>query len=198
MNYRFLIFGIAFFSLLLTQSCEDKPSENTADIDKEVMIEKGKKIAASTFASLSGALQKAMKEGGVPNAIEYCNLNALSIKDSLSKAENAVIRRTSLKVRNEADTPTKTELEILNQFHQSDSEGKEITPLIQQLESGNIAFYAPIRVNEFCLQCHGKIGETLTEENHQIIQSKYPNDKAIGYSVGDLRGMWSIEFRGEK
>ncbi|MCR9288258.1 MAG: DUF3365 domain-containing protein [Bacteroidetes bacterium] len=195
MNYRFLLFGVAFFSLILFQACENQSSKKENTFDEKAMLEKGKQVAAKTFATLSGALQKAIKEGGIPNAIQYCKLNALSIKDSLSKAENATIRRTSLKIRNPEDTPTKSELKILNQYQQLEKEGKDIKPIVRQLESGNIIFYAPIRVNEFCLQCHGKIGETLTEENHQIIQNKYPTDQAIGYNMSDLRGIWSIEFQ---
>ena len=179
---------------MLSQSCDQKSPETEKAIDEKAMLEKGKQIAAKTFASLSGALQNALKEGGIPNAIEYCNLNALAIKDSLSKVENVKIRRTSMKVRNKKDSPTKEEFEILKDYHLLDLEGKEIKPKISQLESGNYAFFAPIRVNEFCLQCHGKIGETLTDENHKIIQNKYPHDLATGYEAGDLRGMWSIEF----
>ena len=76
-----------------------------------------------------------------------------------------------MKVRNKKDSPTKEEFEILKDYHLLDLEGKEIKPKISQLESGNYAFFAPIRVNEFCLNCHGKIGETLTDENHKIIKN---------------------------
>lgn len=197
MKYRFFVFGLAFSSLILFQACENIAPQKEPAFDEKAMLEKGKNIAAKTFIALSSNLQKALKDGGISNAIQYCSLNALPIMDSLSKVENVKIRRTSLKVRNLKDSPTKTELAVLNQYHKSDKEGTEIKPLVQQLENQNITFYAPIRVNEFCLQCHGEIGETLTAENHLIIQNKYPEDKAIGYNAGDLRGIWSIEFESE-
>ena len=46
-----------------------------------------------------------------------------------------------------------------------------------------------------CLVCHGTINETVTIKMDSIIKSLYPNDKAIEYSEGDLRGIWSITFK---
>ena len=182
-----------FFGVLF--ACQNNPEtagkKMTAE-EKNIYLEKGKSITAKSFATLSKSLQDALQEGGIPNAIQYCNLNALSIMDSLSKNENATIRRTSLKVRNLHDTPKASELKILNQYHAANQKGIEIKPIVEQLENNRIAFYAPIRVNEFCLKCHGKLGETLTREDYAVIQEKYPEDKAIGYDAGDLRGIWSI------
>jgi len=45
-----------------------------------------------------------------------------------------------------------------------------------------------------CEKCHGKIGSTLKEADYASIKSLYPEDMAIGYKTGDLRGMWSISF----
>ena len=45
-----------------------------------------------------------------------------------------------------------------------------------------------------CLKCHGKIGETLNEDDYTIIKKIYPDDKAIGYDNENLRGIWSIQF----
>jgi cytochrome c551/c552 len=45
-----------------------------------------------------------------------------------------------------------------------------------------------------CIKCHG--GKTdITESTQKMIAQKYPNDKAIGYQMGDLRGMWKIKLK---
>lgn len=88
--------------------------------------------------------------------------------------------------------------EIRQAYARQDAAGDELKPMVKEMDLNTIAFYAPIRVNEFCLQCHGKLGETLSEKNYEVIKELYPEDEAIGYSAGDLRGIWSIRFKKEK
>lgn len=187
------------FALLLTAvfSCENQSSnqeEAAAPVSDSVYLEKGKLIAAATFAALSGKLQAAMAEGGVPNAVEYCNLAAYPLVDSLSKVHQADIRRTSLKVRNPENSPSEAEKTALEFYAQAMSAGQALRPQVQRSDDG-VIFYAPIQINAFCLQCHGKVGETLRAEDYAVIQKLYPEDRAVGYSEGDLRGIWSIRFR---
>jgi hypothetical protein len=44
------------------------------------------------------------------------------------------------------------------------------------------------------LKCHGKPGSQITQKTYDKILEFYPNDKAIGYDVNEVRGIWSIEF----
>ena len=45
-----------------------------------------------------------------------------------------------------------------------------------------------------CSACHGKKGVDILPEVVSAIDSLYPNDKATGFTAGDLRGMWKISF----
>ena len=49
-----------------------------------------------------------------------------------------------------------------------------------------IIFQAP------CLGCHGDI-ENISADVKTILNNKYPNDKATGYQMDDLRGAVSIQ-----
>jgi hypothetical protein len=42
-----------------------------------------------------------------------------------------------------------------------------------------------------CLQCHGKPEERKADA-YTLIEQYYPNDKAINYDLGALRGMWKV------
>ncbi|MBV5321708.1 MAG: DUF3365 domain-containing protein, partial [Sulfuricurvum sp.] len=54
-----------------------------------------------------------------------------------------------------------------------------------------IMFYKPIVINnEACLKCHGNVEGDLAK----AITAAYPEDKATGYKMGDLRGMIAIEI----
>ncbi len=186
-----ILIGILFLASC-TQEKRDKPVIDNKLIDQQY-LNKGKEIASATFNALSAKLQAAIKEGGIKNAIEYCNLAALPVVDSLSAVHGANIRRTSLKVRNPQDAPTVLEKEILTQLHNQVDNLESIGPQIERT-ADQFHFFAPITVNAFCLQCHGIIGKDLTTENYSLIKEQYPEDQATGYVEGDLRGMWSIAF----
>ncbi len=185
-----LSFFLSFFILFL--SCETTKTTLTQEQEKEY-LKKGQTLALQTFGVLGGQLQKALKEGGVEHAIGYCNTAAYPLVDSLSKANQANIKRTSLQLRNPKNKANASELNVLKTYEAQVKSGTAVQPIVQQ-EGASIAFYAPIKLNALCLQCHGKIGAELSEENLSIIQKYYPEDKATGYSDGDLRGIWSIRF----
>lgn len=58
----------------------------------------------------------------------------------------------------------------------------------------NMIYYKPIlTAMPACLQCHGN-EEQIEPETWKKIQALYPEDKATGYGLNELRGMWKIEF----
>ena len=65
-------------------------------------------------------------------------------------------------------------------------------------DSGKVyQFYKPIRIMELCTRCHGDraaFGPELAE----ILKEKYPDDKAVGYRPGELRGMFVVSIRWPK
>lgn len=202
-NMKWIIFILTTFILLLFTTCQNnKPSggsgqESVPLTSEEVSLytQRGKEIAQGTFAVMSSELLGAMQRGGVEEAARYCNLAAYPLVDSLAKVYEAGIRRTSLKIRNPKDQPTEAEREMLLSFQQLHEAGKPMEPVVQLLDPNTVAFYAPIKIQPLCLQCHGKLGETMKESDYTVIQELYPADEAIGYSEGDLRGIWSIQFR---
>ncbi len=179
------------FSFIVLMGCTNNKQQNNP---KEEYIEKGQQITAAVFSTLSAELQNAMKNGGVENALQYCNLNALNIVDSLSKLHHAKIRRTSEKYRNPHDRPNENESAVINNYQKEIKGGKEVPPKVIQENDGRYYFYAPIFVNDLCLKCHGAVGKELTQENADLIKRYYPNDLATGYSAGEFRGIWSIKF----
>jgi len=166
-----------------------------SDADRQQFIDDGKAIAQTTFAELSSNLAVALSEGGVKNAVQYCNLVAYPLVDSLSKVHDAAIRRTSLRVRNQKNEASEAERAVLQDFHQRAGQGETLRPRLEILADQRIAFYAPIKIQPLCLQCHGKVGVDIREADYTLIRELYPNDKATGYEPGELRGMWSITFQ---
>ena len=52
--------------------------------------------------------------------------------------------------------------------------------------------------NPPCLQCHGTPNQDIAPETLAAIQKLYPDDKATGFKLGDLRGLWRVTFLNQK
>ncbi|PKP13267.1 MAG: hypothetical protein CVU08_06270 [Bacteroidetes bacterium HGW-Bacteroidetes-3] len=170
-------------------------SNSMTDKEKQEYTDIGNEISQASFKALSEKLTAQMKMGGTAQAIPFCNIEAMPLTQEMSEKYRVNIKRTSNKLRNQKNKPTERELEIINNYHKLISEKKGINPIVEINNNNNRHFYAPIVVKANCLVCHGKVGEFVTVKTDSIIKSLYPNDKAIGYNEGDLRGIWSIEFK---
>ena len=194
MKSKFLIFCC---SLLLLLSCQQQERSYSPEIMHAAM-EEGGYIVKESFKALSGELKEQVKTGGIAAAIDYCHLNAYPLTDSLSKEYDVKIKRTSLKLRNPANVPDSLERIVLEEYAKVLASGDEIHPIAEQVGK-NIRFFAPIILDKpLCLNCHGEVGKFINQDDHALIKEAYPRDKAIDYNLGDLRGMWSLEFSGDE
>ncbi|MEO9894037.1 DUF3365 domain-containing protein [Aurantibacter sp.] len=149
--------------------------------------------ALATKAELGKNLMKAINKNGTVAAIEFCNTKALKLTDSMSVMKNAIIKRVSDKPRNPQNLANEEELGFINYFKKAVSAGVEIKPIVQPV-NGEINFYYPITTNTMCLQCHGTPKEQMKIETLETLRKLYPSDKAIGYNVNEVRGIWVINF----
>ena len=186
------------FFLLFIISCQNSVQKRSLAPEKQAeLISQGKTITQASFQVLSGELMEALEEGGVQHAVAYCHLQANPIIDSLSTAYNATISRISDKYRNPVNKPAEIDVTVINSYRQQLGEGLELKPHLE-ITSDEVLYYAPIVIqNPGCLLCHGEPGSTMTQENFDFISSKYPDDQATGYKLGDLRGVWKVSFSPE-
>lgn len=187
----FLVLGmLAVFSGCQSESAH--PPEQS--FDPVPWLEKGSRVQAASFAVLSTRLKSSMGQSGVAGAIRYCNVAAVALIDTLSTAYDCRIRRATLQPRNPDNLANDHESAILQNWAADLEKGIEPQAVVQNISPDTVLYYAPIRMQALCLNCHGQAGEGLTEETAQLIRELYPNDQATGYTFGDLRGMWSIRF----
>lgn len=188
----FSLFAVLF---LLAQCGSEKKPGGLSSSEESEFLEKGKTIAAATFTELSGKLTKAIEEKGISGAVEYCNLAAMPLVDSLSMVNNATIRRTSLRTRNPKNAANNWERGILADFETKMQNGEEPKPVVKLIDDQTIAFAAPIKMLPLCGKCHGNIGTDIAAGDYLTIKKLYPEDEAFGFAEGQLRGMWSITFK---
>lgn len=195
--------GIILFSSAIIFSffgCGSNENEHKEDSEKELTKTekqqykvKGREIAKATFKTLSGELIEKINTGGIASAIDYCNVAAMPLTDSLSKVYEVQIRRVSDKLRNPSNSPDSLDLVILAEYDRQMKAGEKPRPVVTEID-GQVRFSAPIFTKPLCLNCHGDTDKYIAVNDLELIQERYPNDRATGYQTGDLRGAWSITF----
>lgn len=167
--------------------------KNQAANTQPSVKERGMQMAQTTKAELGKNLMGQIQKNGVIAALDFCNIQALPITDSMAIVHKAHIKRVTDKPRNPQNKADVAELQYLENFKRQVAAGGEVDPIV--VEMGNEAeFYYPILTNSMCLKCHGTPGKELEMLTLSKIQELYPMDKATGYSENEVRGMWSISF----
>ncbi len=189
LNYLFLLIPV-----FLTFSCSSNRSQSIIDEESYFRyLEKGNKISGQAQSALLSQVSEAMKQGGSSYAVEFCNLKASGITDSLNNEYNCNISRISDKNRNPHNELTTDKEKQLWDYFLKVHENRMIHDTV--VASGqNAVYYKPIlTAMQACLQCHGQ-KEQIGKETYSKIRKLYPEDKATGYEMNELRGLWKIEF----
>lgn len=173
---------------------QQKANNEIETIDTTAVIQKGQEISMAAFNTLSSNLKQAMGEGGIEYALEFCNVEAMPLTDSLSANYRVELRRASHKPRNPANRADSLEMKTIDQYLRQIKENGELKPVVY-VRDKIISYHAPIRINnQLCLNCHGNRGTDVAESDFETIQELYPEDEATGFEMGQLRGIWSIDF----
>ena len=155
--------------------------------------ERGLKYALTTKAVLEKNLMGTIQQKGTIEALTFCNEKAYPLTDSMSIVHNATIKRVSDKPRNQNNLANNKELTYINSFKNDIKNNKEPKPIVNELDN-KVHVYYPIVTNTMCLQCHGKPNQNIQKPTLKKLTNLYPKDKAIGYGINEVRGIWSITF----
>ena len=192
---RFTSFFLIFFMIPSCLSRGEKQKVQHEDSLELEYLQLGEKIASQAQTELLKYVSTAINKGGPAYAIDFCNLRALPLKDSLSRLHNCQIRRISSQFRNTADAPQSPEEEDqLLKYQLVHQNGGSLKPEVYFFDD-RVEYYQAITIAmEACLKCHGDPGNQIAEETLAKINALYPNDLATGYAMNDLRGAWKITF----
>ena len=154
-----------------------------ATIDEHLKV---RAIAAkdALFNQLSGRLTEIMQSRGPADAIEVCSNEASQFAVKVSEQMGVKIGRTALKLRNAKNRPPSWSEGLISE--------SATEPQFVQVDSDTVGALLPIKLQQKCLHCHGPL-HTIAQEVRDKLQRYYPNDQAIGFNEGDLRGWFWVE-----
>lgn len=155
----------------------------------------GFEVSNDLIKVLGSELKAALEEGDVEKAIKTCNIKALPLTAEVASNYNVQLKRVSEKYRNAANKPTSIDLQVLDYFKsqlEKENDHTYFLVTVEEQEGKNIyTYHHALFTNELCLQCHGNASD-FSDEIRNRLDELYPNDLAVGYELGDLRGMIKV------
>jgi hypothetical protein len=163
----------------------------TGEIDQAQLKDEAVGIVKKFGGSLKPQLKQAIQEGGPAQAVSVCAEKAPAIAEQLSNETGWQIKRVSLKPRNQQNAePDAWEREVLQQFDQRQANGKSAAEMaVAEIVDGEFRFMKAQGVETVCLNCHAA---DIPPEVEAALKTNYPMDKARGYSLGQIRGAFSL------
>jgi hypothetical protein len=164
-----------------------------ADANNVELLDEARKVATMLPPKLLASLQEEIGKSGPEGAIPVCKDMAPKMAGEIAAQTGWKIRRVSLKARNDARAiPDAWEKAALEDFDQRAANGEPPAQLEKGERVGNEYRYVKaLPVQPLCLNCHGP-AEQLSPAVKSVLEQHYPNDRATGYSVGQIRGAISV------
>jgi hypothetical protein len=182
------------FAASLAAAQRSLPSD-AAHVDEAVLASKAHDIVVVLSERFRAEIAAALKSDGAAGAMSLCQAISADLPTTASDESGFEITRTSLKLRNPENAPDEWETRILQDFQKKASEGMDIS----RLEYGETTtspegdklfrYMKAIPMVEQCVACHGT---DIKPDVKAEISRYYPEDKAYGYKVGELRGAFSL------
>lgn len=186
MMYKWL-FSIMGIGMLL--SCTS--GKKSVQLEISIAKHRADSIAQAVQKELILNLTRAIEKGGTAYAVDFCNTQAMSLTDSMSKQYGVRVQRISGKNRNLANV-LKTPND--HAFYTLFSEQAQLKDTIIQ-EDNQMVYYKRIHIAmPTCLGCHGDPQKDIDPETLRKIQLFYPYDLAKGYTLNDFRALWKITY----
>jgi len=168
----------------------------SANAQEPAWVGEARKVAGSVPPKLLAVLTEEIGKNGPEGAILVCRDKAPQLAKAASDETGWSVRRVSLRNRNPRAVPDGWERAALEDFDRRAASGESATTLekAEIVTEGGKQSYRYMRAlptQPLCLNCHGS-PEQLTPAVLEKLKALYPDDKAVGYRPGDIRGAITI------
>jgi cytochrome c553 len=137
-------------------------------------------------------LLAALNGDGPLLALDVCNTAAPAIAEEIGARVGVTVWRVSLRNRNPRGTPDTWERDVLQQFASRLAAGEPPATIEASVQTdAGFRYMAAIPMAPLCAQCHGG---AIAPEVAARIAALYPQDRATGFTPGELRGAVSVTW----
>ncbi len=195
------IFSLVIFLTNCDSTTEKKKGIPNSSTDTTSQIksplETGQEMAMKTKANLGKHLITAIQDMGTEGAIEFCSTRAIQITDSMSTVLGSRIKRVAERYRNPVNNASADELSYIKEINASLARNESPKPQLKETAETYTGYY-PILTEQLCLQCHGDKKTDIKPATISTLNRMYPGDKATGFKLNELRGIWVVELKKAK
>lgn len=180
-------------SLTLATLCASGPSWAA----EEAWVAEARGVATAMPPKLLAVLTDEISKSGPEGAIDVCRDKAPQMARAASAQSGWQIRRVSLRNRNPLAKPDAWEQAALADFDRRAAAGEspstlERAEVVQENGQSTARYLRALPTQEMCLACHGA-PERLSDGVRARLQALYPDDHAVGYGVGQIRGAITLK-----
>jgi len=157
-----------------------------------------KKAVLPILPTVVKAMQESVAAKGAAGAISVCKGLAPALIADKRKETGWDIRRVSLKTRNpQRGTPDLWEARQLADFNArarlgEKPESLEASEIVDINGKPVLRYMKALPVADICLKCHGP-ADMLDADLKAELAKNYPQDRAIGYLKGEIRGALTVK-----
>ncbi len=109
--------------------------------------------------------------------------------DGAAPVARVEVGRTSARLRNPRNAPPAWARALVAA---TDGRKAADVPAVAFDLGDRVGLLRPIEIRDRCLHCHAP-RQALSEGTRAWLARAYPEDRAVGYALGDLRGFWWAE-----
>jgi len=178
---------------VLLAGCASAPPPAPADMS---WVPQARTVSTSVPPKLLAVLQEEIARGGPEGAIAVCRDQAPAMARAASEQSGWTVRRVSLRNRNPKAVPDAWERAALQDFDRR-AAAKESPATLERAEVTMVngqptqRYMRALPTMALCTQCHGA-ADKLSPAVTARLKTLYPDDRATGYAVGEIRGAMTL------
>ena len=175
---------------VIVAACSTATGVSTA-VDAKTLDET-RAVAGKLVTQLGGRLKAEMMANGPAAAVSVCKIAAPEIAGKLSQETGWKVGRVGTRVRNPLNSPNAWQQAALNEFFKRMAEGEKLDGMeswkvVREGGKPTLLYAKAIGVQPICLTCHGG-PDAIPDDVKARLKADYPDDQAVGYRAGELRG----------
>lgn len=192
-NRNLFVIVLAMLTVGVTTACK------AGGAREQKSLQFAQALMREVLPDMAISLEQQVAQNGAAAAVPFCNRFAgLYGKAKNEKwsakaatelgAKSFKFSRISARYRNPKNAPNEVQARILDSWEKG-----TVKPAFYE-ESGKLYTMHPIKIAQpLCLSCHGNATDVDAKTAAEI-NRLYPQDKATGYKLGDLRGAFVTEM----
>jgi hypothetical protein len=188
-----VLLGAVWIALLRPGADAQQGAGFTPD---SLSLARARGAATDLGADLMRMLMAALDSSGPAAALAYC-ADSAQARTARHQAAGLHVHRIGTRLRNPANRPDSLEQRLLAALKDAKDRKQMPGEVIETWTDAQgrrmLQYLRPILVAPRCVACHGA-REEIDAEVRAVLAARYPEDAAVGYRAGDLRGAVSVRM----